>query len=152
MTIEFSLRRRATQARCLAAFWLTLAIIILVGTYISIPLISSETLGAISRISGTNSGPASGVHIWFFAIGTICLGLIAILFACFLLGRIAFVEIELAARFCGLADALCVASNDFDQLEGAASLLVPKAKYLSVPEIFSARDLKALGDLVKQLK
>jgi len=156
MTIEFSLRRRATQSRCLAALWLSLSVIILVGTYISLPLVVNKTLSSIIQIEGrsseTNSGVPVDAHAQFLAIATLFLAVLAISFACFLLGRSAFVEIELAARFNGLADALCIAGNDFGQLEKAANLLVPKAKYLSVPEIFSAKDLSSLLDFIKEAR
>jgi hypothetical protein len=82
----------------------------------------------------------------------LALGLLAICFACFLLGRTAFVEIELAARFGGLADALCIAGENFDQLEKAANFLVPGTKYLSVPEIFSTKDLNSVVELLKELR
>jgi len=85
-------------------------------------------------------------------MGTLVLGLFAVSFACFLLSRSAFIEIELAARFNGLADALCMAGNDLGQLEKAANFLVPKSKYLSVPEIFSAKDLKSLAEFAEQLR
>src|SRR5882672_5842149 len=109
MTIEFSLRRRARQARCLAVVWLSLASAILVVTYITLPLIADKTLGSISKVEIAAAGFKSGAiahdtdpqiftHIQFYALGTLVLGLFAISFACFLLGRSAFVEIELAAR------------------------------------------------------
>jgi hypothetical protein len=156
MTIEFSLRRRATQSRYLAALWLSLSVIILVGTYISLPLVADETLSSIIQIdrqsSRTNSSVSVDTHVQLFAIATLFLGLCAISVACFLLGRSAFVEIEFAARFNGLADALCIAGNDFGQLEKAANLLVPKTKYFSVSKIFSAKDLSALADIIKQAR
>jgi len=156
MTIEFSLRRRATQSRCLAAVWLSLAVIILVGTYISLPTVVNKTLRNISQFvgqtSGTNNILMADAHIQFFVMGTLILGLSAISFACFLLGRSAFVEIELAARYSGLADALCIAGNDFGQLEKAVNLLVPKAKYLSIPEIISSKNLSSMADVIKQAR
>lgn len=156
MTIEFSLRRRAAQSRCFAAVWLSLSVIILVGTYISLPLVANKTLSSIVQIEGrsseTNSGGPVDAHVQFLAIATLVLAVFAISFACFLLCRSAFVEIELAARFNGLADALCIAGNDFGQLEKAANLLVPKAKYRSVPEIFSAKDLSLLVDFLKETR
>jgi hypothetical protein len=140
----------------LAALWLSLSVIILVGTYISLPLVVNKTLSSIIQIEGrsseTNSGVPVDAHAQFLAIATLFLAVLAISFACFLLGRSAFVEIELAARFNGLADALCIAGNDFGQLEKAANLLVPKAKYLSVPEIFSAKDLSSLLDFIKEAR
>jgi hypothetical protein len=87
-----------------------------------------------------------------YTIITVGLGLFAVSFACFLLGRSAFVEIEMAARFTGFADALCIAGDDFDRLERVANLLMPSAKYLSVPEIFSTKDLKSVAEIAKQLR
>jgi hypothetical protein len=63
-----------------------------------------------------------------------------------------FVEIELAARFAAFADALCIAGNNFDQLEKAANLLLPGTKYLSVPEIFSTKDLGSVVEVLKELR
>jgi len=161
MTIEFSLRRRAKRARYMAAFWLTLATLILVGTYISLPLIANSTIGTIYSIenepfgSGVSSQPAGGnkaTHIELYSLGVLALALLAVCFACFLLGRTAFVEIELAARFAALADALCLAGDNFDQLEKAANLLLPGTKYLSVPEIFSTKDLGSVVEVLKELR
>ncbi|MCX5632835.1 MAG: hypothetical protein NTW93_04050 [Phycisphaerae bacterium] len=156
MTIEFSLRRRATRSRYLAALWLSLSVIILIGTYISLPLVVNKTLSSIIQIEGQTSGINSSVtvdaHVQFLAIATLVLGLFAISFACFLLSRSAFVEIELAARFNGLADALCIAGNDFGQLEKVANLLMPKAKYLSVPEIFSTKTLSSVANVIKEAR
>jgi len=162
MTLEFSLRRRAKRARYMAVFWLTLATVILVGTYISLPLIASNTLNAThirEMESYGSTGPIarpnpdiSASHIEFYAIGILALGLLAVFFACFLLGRTAFVEIELAARFAACADALCLAGDSFDRLEKAANLLMPEAKYLSVPDIFSIKDLGSVVDVVKGLR
>ena len=163
MTIEVSLRRRAMQARYLAILWLSLACAILVVTYITLPVIADKILGSISKIEIQAAGFKSGAiphdvdpqiftHIQFYALGTLALGLFIISFACFLLGRSAFVEIELAARFSGFADALCIAGDNFEQLEKAANILMPSTKYLSVPEIFSTNDLKSLVDILKQIR
>src|SRR2546425_824794 len=136
MTIEFSLRRRAVRSRYMAILWLSLATLILVGTYISLPLIASSTITTFrnmelqpsgvsaAAIQPTADGKAS--HIELYALGVVTLALLAICFACFLLGRTAFVEIELAARFAGFADALCIAGDNFEQLEKAANLLMPE--------------------------
>jgi hypothetical protein len=151
MTIEFSLRRRAVRSRYMAILWLSLATLILIGTYISLPVIASSTITTFRNIQPTadNKPP----HIELYALGVVTLALLAIGFACFLLGRTAFVEIELAARFAGLADAVCIAGDSFDQLEKAANLLVPGTKYLSVPEIFSTKDLgSVLKEVLKELR
>jgi hypothetical protein len=162
MTIEFSLRQRAKRARYMAVIWLTLATLILVGTYISLPLIANNTLNAIhntgTESSGSKTSPAQPAvaaqtsHFELYSVGVLALSLLAICFACFLLGRTAFVEIELAARFVGLADALCIAGENLDQLEKAVNLLVPGTKYLSVPEIFSTKDLSSVVQILKELR
>jgi len=163
MTIEYSLRRRAAQARLLAIFWLGLATVILVSTYVSLPFFAKqvsrsvsaveiETNVTTSRASGESSQLAPSAHLQLYALGTLTLGVLAISFCCFLLGRTAFVEIELAARFTGIADALCIAGDNMEQLEKAAQLLVPAAKYLSVPEIFSVKDIQSVAATVKPVK
>jgi len=162
MTIEFSLRRRATRARYMAFGWLTLATLILVGTYISLPLIANSTIAAIHAVAMESHAPRASTtvsvadsnppHIELYSIGLLALSLLAILFACFLIGRAAFVEIELAARFAAFADALCLAGDDFDRLEKAVNLLLPGTKYLSVPEIFSTKDLGSVVEILKQLR
>src|SRR5271166_946820 len=162
MTLEFSLRRRAQRARYMAVFWLALATLILVGTYISLPFIANHTFSAIHTMEMESSASKTGItqttvdargpHIELYAIGVLALSLLAVCFACFLLGRTAFVEIELAARFAAFADALCLAGENFDQLEKAANLLMPGTKYLSVPEIFSTKDLDSLAEIVKALR
>jgi hypothetical protein len=160
MTIEFSLRLRAKRARYMAVFWLTLATLILVGTYISLPLVANKTLSAVhtdAESSGsdtptTHSADVRTPRVELYTIGVLALSLLAVCFACFLLGRAAFVEVELAARFAAFADALCLAGENFDQLEKAANLLLPGTKYLSVPEIFSTKDLDSLTDFLKALR
>jgi hypothetical protein len=161
MTIEFSLRRRATQARILAALWLSLATVILIATYISLPIIAGETLDTVSKVRSEASLSESGTSVGesqtkasgqWYALGTLALGLFSVSFACFLLGRSAFVEIELAARCSGFADALCIAGENFEQLEKAANILMPSTKYLSVPEIFSTNDLQSLVNILKQIR
>jgi hypothetical protein len=163
MTIEFSLRCRAKQARLMAILWLGLAAIVLVATYASLPYVAKKTLYSITTIetqnNETRSNPPletseakSPFRLQLYALGTLTLGVLVISFACFLLGRTAFVEIELAARFSGIADALCIAGDSMEHLEKAAGLLVPAAKYLSVPEIFSVRNIQSLAELAKQVK
>jgi hypothetical protein len=162
MTLEFSLRRRARLARYLAAGWLILATLILVGTYLSLPPAANHTANAFRNsaaeqtvmplVGAQSHSEAGGQHIEFYVIGTLTLCVLTISFACFLLGRAAFVEIELSARFSALADALCVAGDDFDRLEKSANLMLPGTKYLSVPEIFSTQDLDSLVEVIKAVK
>jgi hypothetical protein len=127
------------------------------------PIIANSTLSAIHTVEMESSGLRTSInaqstadtkapHIELYSIGVLALSLIAVCFACFLLGRTAFVEIELAARFAAFADALCLAGENFDQLERAANLLLPGTKYLSVPEIFSTKDLNSVVDLMKELR
>jgi hypothetical protein len=145
----------------MAILWLTLATTILVGTYVSLPLIASRTITTFRNIELQSSGVRAvqptaenkaAPHIELYALGVVTLALLAISFACFLLGRTAFVEIELAARFAGLADAVCIAGDSLDNLEKAANLLAPGTKYLSVPEIFSIKDLGSVLEILKQTK
>jgi hypothetical protein len=160
VTIEFSLRRRSERARLMAGVWLSLATLILVGTYISLPIIANATIRTFNSIDsgGGKAGPSQqpaeskSFHVEIYAVGVLALGLVAVGFACFLLGRTAFVEIEMAARFSGLADALCIAGDNFEHLEKATELLMPATKYLSVPEIFSTKDLDSVVEVLKQLR
>ena len=161
MTIEFSLRRRASRSRYMATLWLGLAVAMLIGTYISLPIIANNTLSAVRNMEAQPPGPkttsqppleSNATRIEVYAVSVLALGLLAVCFACFLLGRSAFVEIELAARLDGFADALCIAGENFDQLERAANLLVPGNKYLSVPEIFSPKDLKPMLEVLKEVR
>lgn len=160
MTIELSLRRRALQARCFAAMWLILAIIILVGCYISLPSIASETLKSLNQIEGSMESVGSDgkalvtgnvlfIHLHIFALIILILCLSVVSFASYLLARTAFIELESAARFIGLADAICIAGDNFEQLEKAATLLVPKAKYF--PEM-SEKNLKTFLEIVKNVR
>jgi len=163
MTIEYSLRLRAKQARWLATIWLVLTASVLVGTYASLPFIANTTLNAFGKIepqaTERKTGPTTDAvenkgafPAQLYAFGTLALGLSAVGFACFLLGRAAFVEMELAARFSGFADALCIAGDNFEQLEKAANLLMPGTKYLSVPDMFSTKDLAPIVEMLKQLR
>jgi hypothetical protein len=146
----------------MAIVWLILATVILVGTYVSLPLIANNTLLTVKNVEPRSSAVTNSTappiteskmpHTELYTLGILTLALLAICFASFLLGRSAFVEIELAARFVGLADALCIAGDNFDQLEKAAALLMPETKYLSVPEIFSTKDLGSVMEVLKQLR
>jgi hypothetical protein len=146
----------------MAIVWLILATVILVGTYVSLPLIANSTLVTAKNVEPKSSAVTSGTsqatldsrmpHSELYTLGILTLALLAICFACFLLGRTAFVEIELAARFAGLADALCIAGDNFDQLEKTAALLMPETKYLSVPEIFSIKDVGSALELLNKVK
>jgi len=160
MTLEFSLRRRAQLASYMAVVWLALATVILVGTYASLPIVANRVLGAIhtmemesnaSRPAAAQPSPDAKAP-QLYAIGVLALGLLAICFACFLLGRAAFVEIELSARFAAFADALCLSGDSIERLEKLANLMLPGTKYLSVPEIFSTKDLDSLTEVIKAVK
>lgn len=149
-------------ARRLAVLWLLLAVFILIGTYVSIPTVAGSTLKAVSLADGTaiprnaKDGVATGAEqsalTRSFALVTLCAGITAIGAACFLLARSAFIEIELAVRYVSLADALCLTGSNLTDLEKLAVILVPKSRYLSASQAFSLKDLKALAEVVKQLK
>jgi hypothetical protein len=164
MTIEFSLRRRATQARCLGILWLSLTTLILLTAFVSLPTMVARTATSVNSLNIPNSeaaaipksdgadGRSTFTSVQLFAMVTVVLGLCAVSLACFFLGRVACMEIELAARFNALADALCLAGDDFGQLERAALIVVPKSKYPSAPDLFSLKDIKAVADVVKPLR
>jgi hypothetical protein len=163
MTIELSLRRRASRARYMAILWLSIATLLLVFTYLTLPFVTQQIVSSIGGSGVGSSGlkdvvenekkeVKAGPGLQIYTVVIVGLGTGAILFACFLMGRAAFVEIELGARFSGFADALCISGNNFEQLEKAANILMPEAKYLSVPEIFSAKDMQSLVEVLKQLK
>lgn len=170
MTIELSLRRRAARARWFAIAWLATATIILVSTYFSLPVVAGNTLESINRIEGNAAGVAgnstaadntkqekttdqkSFFTLHMFAVITLVLAVSAVSFACYLLGKSAFVELETAGRLSGIADALCIAGDNLEQLERAAALLVPKAQYLSTSKLISADDLKDFAEVLKKIR
>jgi hypothetical protein len=166
MTIEFSLRRRATKARYFAILWLGLAVAILVGTYFSLPSVAGLTINAVNNIEanttgagsiGSNDGASaekkSSANLHLFALTTLVLGVFAIAFACYLLGKFAVMELESADRLRGIADAVCISGNDFAQLEKAADLLVPKGQSVSSNSKFvSTDDLKDLAEILQKLR
>jgi len=154
MTIELSLRRRATQSRYLALLWLGLAVVILVGTYISIPFIAGRALVSVSTSLHTNTiGTTSTMEgqAYYCAMGMLAFGLSAISFACFLLGRGALYELEMAARLNGLADALCIANGNLETLEKAVNLLVPTGKCVTISEVLSRKDKESFAEMLKLL-
>jgi hypothetical protein len=110
-----------------------------------------ELPSGVSAAAVQPTADSKASHIELYALGVVTLALLAICLA-FLLGRTAFVEIELPARFGGFADALCIAGDNFEQLEKAANLLMPETKYLSVPEVFSIKDLGSVLEVLKQLR
>jgi hypothetical protein len=124
----------------------------------------ASAVNSVSKLDETTPGTiavpkpevsdAKGIftNVQFLAIVTLVLGLCAVSLACYFLGRAGCMEIELAARFGGLADALCLAGSDFDQLERAVLILVPKSKYLSATEVLSIKDLKIAADALKPLR
>ena len=161
MTIEFSLRRRATQSRLFAVVYLSLAVIILVGSYFSLPTVAGKTLQSVNQIeeSRTTSispggsviaaGNDSIIHLHIFALIILILCISAVAFASYLLARSALIEVDLAIRFTGIADALCIAGNDFGQLEKAVVLLVPTSKYFSE---LQEKHLKTCLEIVKNVR
>src|SRR5438045_2657808 len=115
MTVEHSIRRRAAQARLFAALWLSVAVLVLVGTYVSLPFVAGKTLDAITKIEGDAAGfnnvnkegsaaeKKSFLTLHLFALTTLVLGVAAVSVASFLLGRAAFMEMESAERLRAIA-------------------------------------------------
>lgn len=155
MTLEFSLRRRATRSRYLALLWLSVAIIVLVGTYVSIPFVASRALLSVSASIHSNNtattSPSEGQAL-YFAMGMLLFGLSAIALACYFLGRNALIELEMAARSNGLADALCIAGGNMDTLEKASSLLVPRGRYSENSDALSKKERESMIELIKLLR
>jgi hypothetical protein len=155
MTIEFALRRRATQSRYLSTAWVVLAVGVLIGTYLSLPRMAGQVLMSVDvhlRTSGISGTTPLDARAFYCAMGILAFGISASSYACFLLGRHAFIERETAARCVGLADALCIAEGNLESFEKAASLLVPKAKFLNGLEILSKKDKESLVEIVKLLR
>lgn len=155
MTIELSLRRRAAQSRCLSILWLGLAVVILIGTYISIPAIAGKTLAVVNaNLKVNGEGITSPIEdpAFYCATGMLIFGLAAVSFACILLGRGAMYELESAARLSGLADTLCVVDGNWDNLEKAAALLVPRGRYFTVPGILSKKDYAPFVEVLKLMR
>lgn len=147
MTIEFSLRQRAKRSRFFACAYLCLAVVILIGGFLSLPFIAEKTLRSITQmesVASNASGDGNTLHIFALIILIVCL--LVISFAGFLLARGAMIEMESSVRFNGIADALCLAGDDLQQFEVATAVLVPKTKYF--PE-FSEKNLKVLLELLK---
>jgi len=164
MTLEFSLRSRAKRARGYAAIWLTIAVLILIGTYFSLPLLTAKTLESISsfdlstgnsaglaNLNSTETGQsANGLHV--FPLTVLLAELGAVFIGCFLLCRTASIEIETAVRLSAIADALCLSGDDFARFEKSVALLVPKNRFFAVPESSSKKELQELLELARKLR
>lgn len=155
MTIEFALRRRAFRSRCVSSLWLLLTVVILIGTYISVPQLVNKSLVVAETYSHVHYGalsPATNRDKTYVVMAMVAFCLVAIGFACFILSRSAFIENELAARYYGLADAICIAGNRFEDFEKAAHLLVPKSKSFAITDVISEKDRTALMSMLKVLR
>ena len=75
----------------------------------------------------------------------------AIGFASYLLSRAAMFEVALAARFSGLADALCLAGNEIKRLEEIAPFVIPPVTPIE-SRLFAPEDVKLVADVIKQAK
>src|SRR5205814_9030184 len=129
-------------------------------SYVALPTVTYNMFRSLAKLESgafadTEKGPRASepIHlpVQTLALVTGVLGLVSVGFGAFLLSRYAFVELELAARSNALADALCLAGEDFERLQQSASVLVPKARYLSPPEI-SVEDLKTAVSLLKEAR
>ncbi len=135
--------------------WLSIAVLILVGTYVSIPNIAARILRALILDAPSNPAvPASilGGYTFYFAILILLFGMSSVAFACYLLGRTAFLELDLAARANGLADSLCIAGGEMEIFEKASTLLVPKRLFIASSSVFSEKDKESIIQFVKLLR
>lgn len=154
-TIEQSLRNRASKARYTAMFCIALAILILLGYYVSLPWFTAKILTVAidfeSQLLQVGFNDSTDTYVRLFSAFLLVFSVLIVLIAAFLLSRIAFIEMELTVRFNGLADALCISGKDFSQLEKAAALLAPKTKYVS--DVFSTKYVSsAVAECLKQIK
>jgi hypothetical protein len=154
VTIEASLRKRAKQLHLTACLLLLSAVVILLGTYSSLPYFTGLALKSIREAMLASISPTSSLEqmVFSFAIGAVILAFAAIIYSCTLLGRGAYVAIELATQASGLADALCIAGDNLVQLEKYVALLVPATKHFSPAELVSGKDVETLIELLKKLK
>lgn len=152
------------QSRCLAIVWLLLSISILSGIYFSLPSVVENTLSSarsFEESSRGSKGNATGVSkeenrvridAQSFTLVVLTVGIGLVLFAGYLTGRAAFIEIELTARYSALADAICISGNDISSFEKAAAVLVPKTKYLSAHGMISSKEIKSIAAVLKELR
>ena len=150
-----SLRRRATRSRVAACLFLLAAVGILLSTYITLPRFAGWSLRSIREAMLTTAcSSLSSLEqmVFALAIGTVVLGLAAVAYGCLLLGRGASLALELAAQSNGLADALCLAGDNADQLERVIALLVPAAKHFSPADLISEKDRDTIIEILKKAK
>jgi hypothetical protein len=77
-------------------------------------------------------------------VGLFALAALFVCYGTYLLGRSAMLELERSAFFNGLADAVCIAGDDFVQLEKAVALFVPRSRHVRQSDILSMKEVKAL--------
>jgi hypothetical protein len=148
MTIELSLRQRARTAHRIAMIMMGLAVVTLLTTF-GILTVGSDLVTVAKPSLSTTAQTVSLSEISIRSAQAI-LGLIAAGAAAFVLSRAAFIELEISARMNGVADALCLAGSDSNELERLAGILVPKSKYfsLSSPEI--SKELGSILDIARK--
>lgn len=155
MTIEFSLRRRATRARLLGALWLTCAVLIMIGSFLCLPMVLGDTLAALDgnlQETGNVRQTASDASSLYSAVSIVMAGLLAVIYSCYLLGRSASAEMQYAWRSNALADALCIAGEKLDDFEKTANLLTSLTRLPGIVDDLSKKDRAAILELVKLLK
>jgi len=150
ISIESSLRRRAAKNRYYGALWIISAILILAFVYFSLPLFLNRTLTKITLLNDALQQAGSKVlNVDILIIAFFIIGLITAFAASYICFKSALIEIEMSARLTGLADALCVAGKDLDQFEKAASIFVPRTRYLLSGNGSPMKDLKPITELIK---
>jgi hypothetical protein len=139
----------------MASAWLLLAVAILIGTYLSIPVIENKTLTILESHLDTHNSvlvpvldkSGTGVLITITVLSSLAIG-----FACFFLSRTAFIDFEFAAKFLGLADAICIAGGKLEDLEKASQLFVPKSRSFGMSDMIPKKDRETFMELVKCLR
>lgn len=149
MTIEHSLRRRAFQAKGFGVLWICTATLIFVIAFLWSPFLLKETILVFAEHGSLQLPiPASDSAVlppdYIAGIGLFAVAALLVCYGTYLLGRSAMLELERSAFFNGLADAVCIAGNDFVQLEKAIALFVPSSRHLRQTDILSMKEVKAL--------
>lgn len=153
--LESSLRSRASRAKYSSAVCLSLSVVTLIFAYISLPWFIDKALFSIVSfeidVSTVTIATSNDLYIRVFSIAVLFVGIAAIAFACYLLSRFAFIQLELSVRFNGLADALCICGNDLALFDKASIIFAPKTKYVS--DVFTSKYITQIAsEVLKQAK
>lgn len=118
-------------------------------------MVLGRTLAAVqANLQGSSSAlqAASDASSLYSAVAIVMAGLLAVSYACYLLGRSASVEMQCAWRSNALADAMCIAGGNLDDLEKTAHLFSSLTRLPGIVDDLSKKNRAAILELVKLLK